>query len=167
MLKKYMDMLHQEDIQAVSMSTFSTIYKHLSVDTSVQKYLEFQIPIKYIRAMAQLRTSNRHVLKFTYNGITYHIRPSEICTICNTNKLETLEHLLFECPIYSSMKPVNMAPLNNCTNLIGCLNNTWPFTFQRCPDSTTDVVDERDQHVWANEGPIQSIIREKDISYFY
>ncbi|XP_072397726.1 musculin-like [Diabrotica undecimpunctata] len=47
------------------------------------------------------------------------------------------------------------------------LTLTWPFTFQRCPDSTTDVVDERDQHVWAHEGPIQSIIREKDISYFY
>uniref|UniRef100_A0A6P7G713 Uncharacterized protein LOC114334767 n=1 Tax=Diabrotica virgifera virgifera TaxID=50390 RepID=A0A6P7G713_DIAVI len=74
MLKKYMDMLHQEDIHAVPMSTFSTTYKHLSVDTSVQKYLEFQIPIKYIRAMAQLRTSNRHVLKFTYNASPFCFR---------------------------------------------------------------------------------------------
>ncbi|KAI4471174.1 Helix-loop-helix DNA-binding domain [Popillia japonica] len=41
---------------------------------------------------------------------------------------------------------------------------TWPFSFQRC-DSSTDVGNERDLS-W-NEVPSQSVIRDKDISYYY
>ncbi|XP_018573072.1 musculin-like [Anoplophora glabripennis] len=45
------------------------------------------------------------------------------------------------------------------------LTLTWPFSFQR-PDSSTDVSGERDPQPWGDV-PIQPVVRDKDISYYY
>ncbi|KAJ8971274.1 hypothetical protein NQ317_001176 [Molorchus minor] len=45
------------------------------------------------------------------------------------------------------------------------LTLTWPFSFQR-PDSSTDAVGERDLQPWG-EVPMQPVIRDKDVSYYY
>lgn len=42
---------------------------------------------------------------------------------------------------------------------------TWPFSFQRC-DSSTDVPGDRDNVSWNDSSP-QSIIRDKDVNYYY
>ncbi|KAJ8919808.1 hypothetical protein NQ315_006337 [Exocentrus adspersus] len=42
---------------------------------------------------------------------------------------------------------------------------TWPFSFQR-PDSSTDAGGEREQQPWGDV-PIQPVVRDKDISYYY
>lgn len=125
-LSNYLHKLRQEDIALIQPSSYLTLYSYLKIKPSSQDYLQLQLPIQFTRTLAQLRLSNKYFIKFTFKGCSYRINPQEICTICNKNELETLHHILFECPIYVSIKPKNSECLNNADSLINALNNITP-----------------------------------------
>ena len=95
-LTKFRDNCFSEDHVSATSSRYPLFF--LAYTQLPQKYLTYNVHISYIRIFAQLRLCNRKLLKLSTRGITYKIDYSELCTICNLNKLQSLEHILFECP---------------------------------------------------------------------
>lgn len=75
--------------------------------------------------------------------------------ICVHHRIVSIQNMPLIRDLYSYHRSFNM---------ISFILQTWPFSFQRC-DSSTDVGNDRDLS-W-NEVPSQSVIRDKDISYYY
>ncbi|CAG5102816.1 Similar to RTase: Probable RNA-directed DNA polymerase from transposon BS (Drosophila melanogaster) [Cotesia congregata] len=57
-------------------------------------------PLYLSRTFAQLRLANKHYVALSCNRNRVYIDPTVICTICNLNELEDLEHIFLRCPIY-------------------------------------------------------------------
>lgn len=72
--------------------------------------------MQYIRTLTQLRTASNYSIEFTLNRNAYLLNPNENCVSCSRDKLETIAHLLLDCPIYCSIKPPEHS---NFTNVNG------------------------------------------------
>uniref|UniRef100_A0A6P7G156 Uncharacterized protein LOC114336426 isoform X1 n=1 Tax=Diabrotica virgifera virgifera TaxID=50390 RepID=A0A6P7G156_DIAVI len=120
--------VNQNDLRQLNDSSFLTFYRALDLSDQPQQYLHIRMPLQFTRTIAQLRLSNEFCIRFTFQGLTYKIDPKQLCTICNKRELETLRHLLFECPIYTAMRPQNITNLLNPEHLANTLNNITPST---------------------------------------
>lgn len=56
------------------------------------------------KIFAQLRLTSRHFVRFTYKGKLYSCDQNLICSLCNMNERETLEHVLFDCPRFKGYR---------------------------------------------------------------
>lgn len=63
-------------------------------------FSNFRCPPNICKVLAQLRMSSKYICKLTFSKHTFTIDPREICTICNLNETETLEHIILKCPQY-------------------------------------------------------------------
>ncbi|KAI5717340.1 hypothetical protein M8J77_004178 [Diaphorina citri] len=102
-MKKIQDSNREEDNRRIELSTYSTLYKNLAIQTSPEEdshYLKLDVPLYKIRTVTQLRTCSEKLLRITIRGDVHLIETENICTLCNLTKEESLEHFLLECPIY-------------------------------------------------------------------
>lgn len=84
-------------------SRFNPIYKYIkNLGTpTCEDYLLYTLPINYARNIAQCRLAGREQLIITHGQNLYtKLKEEELCLMCNSNKNESLKHLLIECPTY-------------------------------------------------------------------
>lgn len=113
--------LFEEDLQKLHISEYSVFYN--LTNPRPQSYLLLQTHISLTRFIAQLRLSNRFVIKFSYGGCSYQINPRDLCTVCNLNEPENLNHIFFNCPIYEHNRCLLPTSVRSFENLISRLNN--------------------------------------------
>lgn len=118
--------LYEDDVSRLENSSFSTYYRSLSLSRLPAEYLLFNLPIKYTRILSQLRLCNMNKMRFSIGAIAYVIDSASVCTICNMNEPETLEHVLLRCPLYSCVRPDQITGLRSADNLPTLLNNLTP-----------------------------------------
>ena len=78
---------------------------NLAINCSLepQTFLKYNLPLHYIRLIAQLRTSSKHCIKISLYNTSHIIDPQKICQACN-HELESLHHILISCPAYVSYR---------------------------------------------------------------
>lgn len=123
-LLSYEKLLIREDKIKLSQSTFPCLYNFFSNNGLF--YLKQSMPIFIIRLFAQLRTSGKNYLKFSYRGLIYMIDTNQICTVCNLQKNETLEHLLLKCPLYKHLRTTLFSQGADINNLVNLLDTATP-----------------------------------------
>lgn len=100
--------LINDDLSKIGNSSFTPLYKQISTANSHAEqqanYLNYRINFKQKRVFSQLRTHNEKYLKIGINQCWYKVNIKEQCPICNLCRLEKLEHILFECPMYTSVR---------------------------------------------------------------
>lgn len=126
MLSAFRERLRSDDLSRVNNSSFSVIYRDFQLSASTQPYLTLNGPIKCIRLFAQLRLKTDRFIRVCCNGCFYTVNCFESCTICNLQENETLEHVLFNCPIYNYLRPSILRDNNHC-NIFRVLAGTVSF----------------------------------------
>lgn len=67
-------------------------------------YLYNNCSLAMTRLKAQVRLANDHNCRFVFNGHAYYLFPKELCSVCNLNEPESLEHFLCICPHYLGLR---------------------------------------------------------------
>lgn len=125
-LSSYRDRLYFQDVSRVLSSSRYPLFKSLNFSQYPADYLLAKLPIKFQRSFAQLRAAGLERITLTFKSFAYRINQTEICSICNIRRLETTEHVIFECPIYYAIRSTFESSLTFEPNLTNFLNSTWP-----------------------------------------
>lgn len=127
LISSFQDQLFQRDLEGLTDTSYTGLYKHLTpAMVTPAAYLCFRMPIYVARVISQLRLSHKIVTRFYFEGKAYSFRGDEDCSICNLRELESLEHILFRCPIYASVRPSAVAQVTNLSELAGLLRTVTP-----------------------------------------
>lgn len=121
LLNRYREFLCQQDVISFTASHYSPFTRVHSGVLATTKYLRLQMGINVTRILTQLRLSSKKHLKLSINGGSHFVNCAELCTICNLEKLETLHHIVFECPVYEGMRsllPPLWVPVTICTCIL-------------------------------------------------
>lgn len=96
----------KKDWDKITVSRFSTTYKCLVTPTQpgLAHYLMIKVPVKVTRVIAQLRMAGEDKPFFRIKDDCFFINSNELCTLCNLNHRETVEHLLVVCPVYEHIR---------------------------------------------------------------
>lgn len=86
--------------------------------------------MKLTRILAQIRMASNKRVKFTCNGSCYHIDTEAVCSVCNMMELESLDHLIFRCPVYDQIRPTAIKGLRDMNGLVAVLNDMNVFYFK-------------------------------------
>ncbi|KAI5722753.1 hypothetical protein M8J76_013070 [Diaphorina citri] len=125
-LDKYSTELIKQDWDRLTVSTYYELYKELkprveitsSKENFTSSYLLMRVPIDRIRIAAQLRLCGRYV-KFYIGNMSHTWDSEEVCSICNQQRKESVQHFLMECPQYCPIRKrfldsILSRPGNNC-----------------------------------------------------
>ena len=133
-LDRYKVYLISEDLNLLHRSTHLDLYPALQ-GTNIardayapQNYLLLNLPTYLSRFIAQIRTCHPNkFIRFYLKGIAYRIKCTELCSICNMHVDETLDHMLFECPVYGGIRPsLARLDIRNSLDLRKCLASITP-----------------------------------------
>ncbi|KAL1447284.1 hypothetical protein WDU94_007617, partial [Cyamophila willieti] len=117
MVREYEAKLHEMDLERLRQSNFNSYYKELRTqERKVEEYLCYKVPIDRARIVCHLRTAGDTVCIYS-QGEKHKWKTSEICTICNQGRAETVEHILLECPHYELLRRNLLSQLNIETTL--------------------------------------------------
>ncbi|KAI5751074.1 hypothetical protein M8J77_003920 [Diaphorina citri] len=129
-LDKYSTELIKQDWDRLSVSTYYELYKELkprveitsSKENFTSSYLLMRVPIDRIRIAAQLRLCGRYV-KFYIGNMSHTWDSEEVCSICNQQRKESVQHFLMECPQYCPIRKrfldsILSRPGNSIANLL-------------------------------------------------
>ena len=75
-----------------------------SLDSNPAPYLSYRNMFFMSKIIAQIRLSTKHLTRFCIKGEIYRLEQNTLCTLCNLQENETLEHFIFVCPIYSAAR---------------------------------------------------------------
>lgn len=67
-------------------------------------YLNVRVNLSVTRILAQLRLATSRGCNLSYKGMTHKLNPTELCSLCNRNEPESVEHFLFRCPIFEALR---------------------------------------------------------------
>ena len=119
------DMENQEWRDHVSCFNTLRTYRNLKPSPSLEKYLDSDMPNKYIKLFTKLRGS---LLPLEcnigrWNNVPYNER---ICKFCNLNQVENEYHVIFICPVWLCYRQqlVNSHPLFSQHDLVSILSTT-------------------------------------------
>lgn len=121
-LTLYENKLRSDDLNSLMSSECLWLYNSLHNNT----YLRQGLPMYITKIIAQVRTSNKKILKITSRGVTYLINNEYTCTICNLNKPESSEHIFFECPIYHPYRITFLNEISDANSLAVALSTGNP-----------------------------------------
>lgn len=124
LLEKFKSKLISEDQQRLATSAYPILYGHLLLSPSCQDYLLMGMPLAVQRVIAQVRTTPGSLLRIAYKGIMYKINTTEYCTICNKFEIESLEHVLFSCPVYCEVRPDVVKAIGDLAGLVAFFNDS-------------------------------------------
>lgn len=91
---------YDRDWDGVLLSVSCPLYKFLGVPGGFTDFYRSDLDINVMRLFAQLRMSSDSQVKLYVNYKSYTIDLTKRCQICNRGELESLQHMLFECPHY-------------------------------------------------------------------
>lgn len=92
-----------EDRERAVKSRYCPIYKYIKVmkKPNAELYLNWKIPLKLTRLLAQLRMAGRIEWQLNIKlGYVYKFSDKEKCLMCNMDRNENLKHVLMDCPAY-------------------------------------------------------------------
>lgn len=101
---KLCDAMLAEDLSRAENSSYSLLYKEILNIEPEAYYLFKTNKIKKIRIIAQLRLANQHITTLFIDGHKISFSDSDICSYCNSNEPDDIEHALFRCPILNSLR---------------------------------------------------------------
>uniref|UniRef100_A0A8D8MG25 Uncharacterized protein n=1 Tax=Cacopsylla melanoneura TaxID=428564 RepID=A0A8D8MG25_9HEMI len=81
----------------------------------VSPYLLIKLPINRTRITAQLRLCGTDI-KLYLGNMDYRWDSEEVCSICNMQKKENLQHFLQECPQYTALRSQHLTEYMRFTN---------------------------------------------------
>lgn len=99
LLDRFKSFLMSRDRERALRSDISPNYARINPELSQCNYLQFRLPVCKVRLVAQVRLATRRKIYFYLEGQKSVIRPSDNCPVCNLQVLETLNHVLFVCPL--------------------------------------------------------------------
>jgi hypothetical protein len=119
LMELYSDFLKKRDLNYLSSSKFSIIYPSIFINYNLepQTFLKFNLPLHYIRLIAQLRTSSKYCIKISLYNSCHIIDPQKVCQACGNNEVESLHHILISCPAYVSYRS---QLFKNIPNYLNC-----------------------------------------------
>lgn len=92
-------------INRVFNSEFNPHYRHsIEVFGQTQEYFFNNLSIAKKRLLFQLRVSSHSLIRLNWGGKWITIDTSQPCQTCNSNNLENLDHILFYCPSYNTIR---------------------------------------------------------------
>jgi len=112
-LDRFHRYLKFQDVLKVSNSGVLNCRILRSLEDQIAPYLLCREQFYMAKVIAQLRLSSKHHTRFCIKGVTYKLELDSLCTLCNLRVNETLEHFMFECPIYSAVRHHHLHRLIN------------------------------------------------------
>lgn len=103
MTQKLQMHFYREDMER---SRNSLYCKYYGLAKEQSHLLNIRLPLVRRSVLHQIRTCNEREIKFYIKGNTYKIDPKCVCSICNTEELEDLAHILIGCPLYAELREV-------------------------------------------------------------
>ncbi len=106
------------------------VYKRIKGEFGVERYLQLNID-KYEKSLLSQTRYRILPLRIETGRFTNEPRENRICTLCNAETIETVEHFLFECSCYDEFRipfVINARNrINNWENLsqIECLSKLF------------------------------------------
>lgn len=91
------------DIRRANTSSFNPDYILFS-SLNTERYLTLSIPIEHIRVFAQLRLSGIHTTYLCTRSGILRTNGGTFCPACNLPESESLEHIIFNCDKYKSLR---------------------------------------------------------------
>lgn len=99
--------LISKDWESLEMSSYGGILRELKLRSTsyepgasfTSTYLMYNVPIIKLRAMSQLRLAGK-VVKLYLNGMSYEWDQTDLCSHCQLEEPETLQHFFVDCPLY-------------------------------------------------------------------
>ena len=112
------------DLERIQRSSFNQLYKQIHLKDHNPIYFSIITNITKMKITVQIRLANERKTKLYLKKGKQIIISNEICTYCNMQKLENLEHLLIECPMYRTPRQKYLfIYLQNCTTFSDLLVN--------------------------------------------
>ena len=102
-----------------------------SLDYGTADYILCENNFSFVKTLAQARLSTRYSLRFCIKGLIYKINQHEQCMTCNMHALETLQHILVDCPTYEAVRDHYLRFLLNVASSI----NANPLVILNCSDT--------------------------------
>lgn len=96
--------LYNQNLARVMNSTFCQLSIPRVGTGLPATYLTQRLPLAMVRTKAQIRMANNRLLYFSTKRKFHRIDPSLCCRVCDRGVLETLTHLLLECPAYEKYR---------------------------------------------------------------
>ncbi len=100
---------------SVSSKTKLKLYEAIKAEFGVEKYLLLDID-KYEKSLLSQLRYGILPLRIETGRYINEKREERICTLCNTNNIESVEHFLFECSMYDNYRLEFMHKAQNCIN---------------------------------------------------
>ncbi|KAI5692253.1 hypothetical protein M8J75_000058 [Diaphorina citri] len=100
-----------EDENRRVLSSYSVIYKTIADGHTMKSYLNIDCPIQVTRTFSQLRAPGANRVYINLKGNIHSWNTTELCTMCNLAVLETLQHVICECPMYADVRSVFLKPI--------------------------------------------------------
>ncbi|KAI5733607.1 hypothetical protein M8J76_013776 [Diaphorina citri] len=100
-----------EDENRRVLSSYSVIYKTIADGHTMKSYLNIDCPIQVTRTFSQLRAAGANRVYINLKGNIHSWNTTELCTMCNLAVLETLQHVICECPMYADVRSVFLKPI--------------------------------------------------------
>ncbi len=101
------------------------LYRKIKSDFKVEKYLLLNID-KYEKSLLSQLRYGILPLRIETGRFCNEKREERICVNCDTNNVETVEHFLFECPMYDTQR---LQFINSVQNSIDNWDN---ITYEEC-----------------------------------
>lgn len=91
---KFVDLLRHCNSTHLAVNIFR------SQDDNTPPYIMSRLPHNIVQTMAQLRLASTNHLSLYIKGVRYTVEQDATCINCNLRVPETVQHILFECPLY-------------------------------------------------------------------
>jgi len=111
------------DVLACSRLTHMNLVVPRSLECGTASYILSENNHCLTKLIIQLRLSTKYNVRFCFKGSIYKINQNNQCTTCSMSKLETLEHIVTECPTYYALRTHYLSELLYIANIL----NTNPM----------------------------------------
>lgn len=113
-IRSYSAYLKNLDLEKSQSMCSCQLYIPRSINSGIANYL-LTCPLYTARIIAQIRLANNHMFRLSSKRTHTVIQPTQLCTICNLNEPENLEHMILRCPIYGPYREYYLGQLIDST----------------------------------------------------
>lgn len=104
LFNRYKSNLHSQDLTAARNSRSLIFSLQLPDPYTPASHLLMKLPLNSKRLVTQLRLSNKFNCYLIANNSMTRFSPSMTCLLCNSKASDTTEHLLTDCPYFTSFR---------------------------------------------------------------